>query len=80
MELIVELLNITTGGNLIAVLSEQSANLLGVHSSDRIKITYGTKEMIAITNIAENFPQNHIGLFEETEAALGVEDDETVSV
>ena len=57
MELIVELLNITTGGNRIAILSEQTANLLGVHSSDRIKITYGTKEMIAIANIAQHFPR-----------------------
>jgi hypothetical protein len=80
MELIVELLNITTGGNRIAVLSEQSANLLGVHSSDRIKITFGKREMIAISNIAEHFPKNRIGLFEETESALGVKDDETVDV
>ncbi|MCW3994689.1 MAG: AMP phosphorylase [Candidatus Bathyarchaeota archaeon] len=80
MELIVELLNITTGGNRIAVLSEQAANLLGVHSSDRIKITYGNKESIAIANIAENFPKNRIGLFEETESALGVKDDEIVQV
>ncbi len=81
MELIVELLNITTGGNRIAVISQQTANLLGVHSSDRIKIVYGTREMIALTNIAENFPDNRIGLFEETEAALGdVKDDEIVQV
>lgn len=80
MELIVELLNITTGGNRIAVISEQTANLLGVHSSDRIKISYGRKEMIAISNIAEHFPQNHIGFFEETEAALNVKDDDVVDV
>src|SRR5665648_301129 len=59
MELIVELLNITTGGNRIVVIS---------------------KEMIAIANIAENFPQNRIGLFEETEAALAVKGDEIVQV
>ena len=51
MELIVEVLNITTGGSRIALLSEQSANLLGVHSSDRIKITYRHQEMIAIANM-----------------------------
>lgn len=80
LEFIVELLNITTGGNRIAVLGEHSANLLGVHSSDRIKIRYGKKEMIAIANIAEHFPKNRIGLFEETEAALQVKDDEIVDV
>ncbi len=81
MELIVELLNITTGGNRVAVIGQQTANLLGVHSSDRIKIAYGKKELIAISNIAENFPENRIGLFEETEGALGgIKDDEVVQV
>ncbi len=80
MELIVEALYINTGGSRIAILSEQSANLLGVHSSDRIKITYGNQEMIAIANIAANFPQNRIGFYEETASALGVKEDETVNV
>jgi AMP phosphorylase len=80
MELIVELLNITTGGNRIAVVSQQTANSLGVHSSDRIKITVGDRAMIAIANIAENFPDNHIGVFEETEAALNLKGDEVAQV
>ena len=80
MELIVEALNINTGGSRIAILSEQSANLLGVHSSDRIKITYGNQEMIVIANIAANFPQNRIGFYDETAFALGVKEDETVNV
>jgi AMP phosphorylase len=80
MELIVEILHITTGGNRIAILSEQSANLLGVHSSDRIKITYCNQETIAITNIAANFPQNRIGLFVETASALRVKEEEIVHV
>jgi AMP phosphorylase len=80
MELTVEVLMITTGGSRIAILGEQSANLLGVHSSDRIKITCNNQEMIAIANIAAHFPQNRIGLYEETTEALGVKEDETVSV
>lgn len=80
MELIVEILNITTGGNRIAILSEQSASLLGVHSSDRIKLNYGDHEAIAITNIAANFPMNRIGLYEEIALALGVKEDEKISV
>jgi AMP phosphorylase len=80
MELIVELLNITTGGNRIAVVSQQTANSLGVHSSDRIKITVGDRAMIAIANIAENFPDNRIGVFEETEAALNLKGDEVAQV
>jgi len=81
MDLVVELLSITTGGNLVIVIGQKTASLLGVHSSDRIKITSGTKCIIAIANIAENFPENHIGLFEETKEALpGVKDTAFVSV
>jgi AMP phosphorylase len=80
MELIAEVLNITTGGNRIAILSEQSASLLGVHSSDRIRLTHGTSEAIAIANIASNFPMNRIGLYEEIATALNVKGDEKITV
>jgi AMP phosphorylase len=80
MELSVETLMITTGGSRIALLSEDSANLLGVHSSDRIKITSNSREMIAIANIADYFPPSRIGLYHETVAALGVKEGETVKV
>ena len=80
MELSVEVLMITTGGIRIALLSEHSASQLGIHSSDRIKITYQNKELIAIANIAELFPKNRIGLYRETVTALGVKEGETVNV
>jgi AMP phosphorylase len=80
MELTVEVLMISTGGSRIALLSEKSANLLGVHSSDRIKITFKTQEMIAIANIADYFPPNRIGLYRETIDALGVKENEKVNV
>ncbi len=80
MKLIVEALNITTGGSRIAILSEESASLLGVHSSDRIRIIYGQRQMIAIANIAANFPLDRIGFYQETAVALGVKGDETVEV
>ena len=57
MELRVEILPIVTGGSRIAILSEISANLLGVHSSDRIRIKYGDREIIAIANTAAFFPK-----------------------
>ncbi len=80
MELTVETLMITTGGIRIALLSEKTANLLGVHSSDRIKITSKNEEMIAIANIADYFPHNRIGLYRETAAALGVKEATVVNV
>ena len=80
MELSVEVLMITTGGIRIALLSDYNASQLGIHSSDRIKITYQYKELIAIVNIAELFPKNRIGLYRETANALGVKEAETVNV
>ena len=80
MKLNVEVLMITTGGSRIAILSDETADLLGVHSSDRIRIIYGKQEMIAIANIAPYFPNNRIGLYQETVEGLGVKEDETVNV
>ena len=71
---------ITTGGSRIALLSEESAGLLGVHSSDRIRITSGKQQMIAIANIAAHFPENRIGLYDEAALALAVKEDEIVDV
>jgi len=80
MELTAEVLNITAGGKRIAILAEETASQLGVHSSDRICITYCEQQIIAIANLATHFPKNRIGLYEEISATLGVKTDETVSV
>jgi len=80
MELIVEVLNITAGGRRIAILSEETARMLGVHSSDRISITYCERQLIAIANVASHFPKKHIGLYEEISETLGLKTDETVEV
>ena len=80
MELIAEVLNITAGGRRIAILGEETANLLGVHSSDRIRIAHGDQQIIAIANLATHFPKNRIGLYEETSKTLGLKTDEIVDV
>jgi AMP phosphorylase len=80
MELTAEVLTITAGGKRIAILAEETASQLGVHSSDRIYITYCEQQIIAIANLATHFPKNRIGLYEEISATLGVKTDETVSV
>lgn len=80
MKLNAEVLKITAGGKRIAIISEETANLLGVHSSDRIRIIYGFQEIIAIVNIATHFPRNRIGFYEEISEALGLVGDEIVSV
>jgi AMP phosphorylase len=80
MKLAVKLLNITAGGRRIAILGDKTASTLGVHSSDRIRITYNRNCIIAIANIAEDFPQNQIGLYEEISKTLGVKGSEPVEV
>ncbi len=80
MDLLAEVLNITAGGRRIAILGEETASQLGVHSSDRIRIEYGERHLIAIANLATHFPKNRIGLYEEISETLGLKTDDTVNV
>ena len=80
MELRAKLLHITAGGRRIAVINDETANTLGVHSGDRIKISTGKTEAIAIANIAVHFPKNRIDLYEEIAENLNVKEDEKVDV
>jgi hypothetical protein len=65
MELIAGILNITTGGRRIAILDDQTAGLLGVHSSDRIHLSFHGKELIAIADVATDYPPDRIWLYLE---------------
>lgn len=80
MELVAEVLNITAGGRHIAIIDEGTAGLLGVHSSDRIRVAYRGTEVIALANIAATFPRNHVGLYEEISGLLGIKGGESVEV
>ncbi len=80
MELTAELLHITAGGRRIAILSEETANSLGVHSSDRIRITVGDQQTIAIANLAAHFPQDRIGLYDEISTTLKIREDEKLDI
>jgi AMP phosphorylase len=80
MKLVAKVLNIAAGGRRIAILGEETASLLGVHSSDRIRIVYGARDLIAIAYLAAHFPKNHVGLYEEISEAFGVRTGETVEV
>jgi AMP phosphorylase len=80
MELTAELLHITAGGRRIAILSEETANSIGVHSSDRIRITSGNQQTIAIANLAANFPQDRIGLYDEISTTLKIREDEKLDI
>jgi AMP phosphorylase len=80
MELIAGVLNITAGGKRIVILNDETAGLLGVHSSDRVKLGFGDKEIIAMANLAADFPPDRIWFYTEIAQALGVTGDETIQV
>lgn len=80
MNLKARLLKIQAGGKNIAILDENTASSLGVHSSDRVKISYRDNQVVAIVNVATSFPRGSIGLYEETSGKLGIEGEEDVEV
>ena len=61
MKLRVRPLEIQAGGNPIVVLDDRVAKVLGTHSLDRVRLTNQGNIIIAIVNIAYNFPENMIG-------------------
>lgn len=80
MKLKAKLLDIQAGGKRIALLNEETASELGVHSSDRVRIIYGKTCVIAIANVANNFPTDQIGLYAEISKLLCISDGEHVEV
>src|SRR4030042_5766144 len=80
MKLRARLLNIQAGGQNIAMLGETDASSLGVHSSDRVKISYEDKCVVAIVNVAVNFPRSSVGLYEETSRKLEISNQEEAEV
>ena len=80
MQLVAGVLDITAGGKRIAIIDEQTASYLGVHSSDRIRLTYCGKELIAIANVAANYPPDRIWLYAEIPEALGIKDGQPIDV
>jgi len=79
MKLKAKLLDIQAGRS-ITILDNETASFLGLHSSDRVKITYKNEQIVAIVNIAGNFPNDYLGLYEETSRKLGVKTGEIVEV
>jgi len=80
MKLKAKLLNIQAGGRRIAIIDEETAAFVGVHSSDRVRISYRDRQIIAIVNIASGFPRNQIGFYKEISKMLGIKDGEKVEV
>jgi len=73
-------LEIEAGGVLVAVVSKADADILGVHSSDRIFVRTDNDDVSAILNIASNFPQGYLGIYKEVKEELGLENGKIVEV
>ena len=53
---------------------------MGIHSSDRVEITYKKLNIIAIANVATDFPKKTLGIYEEVQDKLKTQEGETVTV
>ena len=80
MEFKVKLLGIRAGGKQIIVIDDEYASRMGIHSSDRVLITYKNKNVIAIANVATSFPKKTVGLYEEVQDKLKTKENETVTL
>ena len=80
LELKVKLLGIRAGGKQIIVIDDEYASLLGIHSSDRVEVTYKGKKIIAIANVATKFPKKILGIYEEIQNQLQAKEGEIVSI
>jgi AMP phosphorylase len=80
MRLRVRLLNIQAGGRNIAVLGDSTASMLGIHSSDRVQVSHGDRHVVAIVNVASDFPRDHLGVYDEVSKKLNVQTDDEVEV
>lgn len=80
MEFKVKLLGIRSGGKQIIVMDDEYASRLGIHSSDRVEVTYKQQNVIAIANVATDFPKKTLGIYEEVQEKLKAQEGEIVQV
>lgn len=80
MQLEARILDISAGGRRIVLLDDETASLLGVHSSDRVCIAFNGKQLVAIVNIARSFPSTQVGLYREIAKELGIKSGDKVEV
>ncbi len=76
-------MDIASGGILIAILNENDAKLLDLHSGDRIIVRDHTREVTCILDVAKSpksVPFGEIGLFEEVLSRIHVKQGDPVSV
>jgi len=80
MKFRVKPLGIRAGGKQIIVIDDEYASRLGIHSSDRVEIKYKQQNIVAIANVATDFPKKTLGIYEEVQHKLKVQEGEMVQV
>ena len=65
MEFVAKILDMEAFGKYIIVLGVNDAKRLGVMSSDRVRLSAGGSEVVAILNTASEFPEGCLGVFKE---------------
>jgi AMP phosphorylase len=75
-----KLLDLEAGGKYIVVMGSTDAKKLGLISSDRVELKTGDSSLIAILNIASEYPERTIGVFKEVKSRLSIDEGEPVQV
>lgn len=78
-----KIINIESGGILIAVLNQHDATAIGVTALERIKLTKGVKSVVAVVDLAEKYSliqPGEIGLFYDLAGELDILEGEEVHV
>lgn len=81
MEFKVKDIDVRVGDGLVVILNEHDAKCIGANAMDRIRITHGAKQCIAIVDIAESrhaIPIGSIGMFEEVLTCLKAKNNDKV--
>ncbi|MEK6822772.1 MAG: hypothetical protein AABY13_03000 [Nanoarchaeota archaeon] len=83
MKLRVKDMDIATGGIQVVIVNQQDAQLLDLHSEDRLLVKKGRKTTTGVLDIAESpksVARGQIGMFEETLDALGAKDGDIIDI
>lgn len=74
-------IRIKTGGIMVAVLHEDTAQKFDLHVGDRIRLKSDRTELVCMLDITKNgFPKSRVGLFSEAYEALNIDAGDVVEV
>ncbi|MBU0461279.1 MAG: thymidine phosphorylase, partial [Nanoarchaeota archaeon] len=83
MRLKIKDMDIATGGIMIAILNQEDAKRMDLHSGDRILVKHGQRSTTAILDVAESskaVPPGRVGVFEELIDKLNLRSDSEVEL